>query len=274
MSDLQKITRNGRTGYAVAEFPRDLLLRLTEYPDLPLRMGPAETIKAGNTALVLRANLPGPHGLVSVAYKRVTRKTSLKRISLIFGYNPTLRSFRIGKLIASLGIPTAKPLAVIVPSRLQIHQPSWLIAEWVSEATTLAGYAEASSRQTRRNNVQSDLAVATAVGTMLGKLHANRITHRDLKPQNVLVRVEAQKHTAEAFLIDLDGAQVRTRIGESVRWRNLSRLAVSLLPLDNRVIHEFLTAYLNAAGLPMNRKLAWRNLQTATRQRLSHRKAA
>lgn len=272
MSDLQKLKRNGRIAYAIADFPRDLLLRLTACPDLPLRMGPAETIKAGNSALVLRAKLPSQQGMVSVAYKRVIRKTSLKRISQVFGHNPTLRSFRMSNRLIELGIPTAKPLAVILPSRLKIHEPSWLITEWIDGAQTLANFAMTQHGRSSLADNSAGRIVAAAVGDLMGRIHANCISHRDLKPQNVLVRSNAQ--TAEAFLIDLDGAQDRSWISDNIRWKNLSRLAVSLLPLDRDVAYTFLTAYLKSADASIDWKYAWRQLELATTQRRSRRKVA
>lgn len=266
----QKITRGGWTAYAVAEFPRDLLIRLVECPDLPLRSGPAETIKAGNTALVVRASLPMHAGMASVAYKRIRRKTVLKKLTQAISRNRTLRTFLMGHRFLQHGIDTARPLAVIVPSRFDVASPSWLATEWV-DGETVASFAARIAQLAPSARKSAADAAAIALGTLLGKIHAARITHRDLKSQNLMLRRTADGET-RAAVIDLDGASFAGPAMSLRRWKDLARLAADaerwpVLRHSTRM--RFLKAYLHAAGLKDDRKSAWRRVSchVAARQR-------
>lgn len=257
----QKITRRGTTAYAVADFPRDLLIRLAECPDLPLRSGPAETIKAGNTALVVRASLPMHAGMTSVAYKRIRRKTALKKLTQAITRNRTLRTFLMGHRFVQHGIETAQPLAVIVPSRFDVAAPSWLATEWLDGETV----ADAATRLEQLSpSAQKSIADAAAVslGALLGKMHAAGITHRDLKSQNLMLKREADSET-RAAVIDLEGAAVAGPAVSLRRWRDLARLAADAesWPIVSQTTRmRFLAAYLNAARLKDDSKSAWRRV--------------
>jgi tRNA A-37 threonylcarbamoyl transferase component Bud32 len=274
---LQKFSRGGWTIYAASELPRDLLIRLAECPELPLRMGPAETIKAGGSALVVRACLPLGNSMRAVAYKRVLRKNLLKQITQALGENRTFRAFLAGQRLLMLGVATARPLAVIVPSRFDLHSPSWLATEWLDGAEELARFAARLRHRSTGREAPSADAAAVAVGTLLGRMHAAGIAHRDLKPQNIMLRFEGRSHLAKAYLVDLDGIRFVRRIGERVRWRNLARLAIgenrwAELRLTTR--YRFLVAYLAAAGTAGDVKSAWRRLAAATAARHAKRRAA
>ncbi len=294
----QKITRRGWTAYAVADFPRDLLIRLVECPDLPLRSGPAETIKAGNTALVVRASLPMHAGMTSVAYKRIRRKTVLKKLTQAITRNRTLRTFLIGHRFLQHGIETARPLAVIIPSRFDVAAPSWLATEWVG-GETVANFAERITQLAPSAQKSAADAAAIALGTLLGKMHAAGITHRDLKSQNLMLRIaltsprvagaaananapvreprnryEEEANTCvttgaafpshpamTAAVIDLDGAAFAGPAVSLRRWKDLARLAAdaeSWPVVCHTTRMRFLVAYLHAAGLKVDSKSAWR----------------
>ena len=272
----QTLARSGRTGYAVTDLPRDLLIRLVECPELPLRMGPAETIKVDTSVLVLRATLPFGGQIGSIAYKRVCRPNWLKQATQSLGPNRTLRVFRTGHRLLTLGIATARPLAVIVPSRFNPSAPSWLATEWLEDSANLAAFAERCRRLPHAERSRRAAAVAVAVGSLLGRMHAAGIAHRDLKPHNIMVRFDLTTGQASAALVDLDGVRFGRAVREERCWKNLSRLTIGeegWRDLEQSHRWRFLRSYLTAAGLSVEPKVAWRRLTDVTQARQARRAA-
>ena len=270
---IQTVSRGSRTVYAAAELPRDQLLRLVEYPELPLNRGPAEIIKAGNSALVVRTELALGPLMKSIMYKRVTRKTWVKQVTQSLGVNRTLRTFLVGHKLLERGVPTARPLAVIVPGRFQLGEPSYLATEWLTGAENL----DACVRSKHTGQSRSIRAIANATGELLGKLHAAGAAHRDLKSQNLMVRYAAQTATADLFAVDLDGVSFPAQLTDSIRWRNLSRLAVceqGWKRFGPATRLRVLQAYLTAAGRSRAEwKREWRGIAAATAVRQERRAA-
>ncbi len=61
-----QLTRPRGTGYAVTGFSRACLIRLIDFPEMPLRTNVHETVKAGGTALLVRTEFPFEHKQVAV----------------------------------------------------------------------------------------------------------------------------------------------------------------------------------------------------------------
>ncbi len=273
---LQTLTRGGRTVHAVADLPRDLLVRLAECPELPLRMGPAETIKAGGSSLVVRAELPIGGRRVSVAYKKARRKTWIKRLTQLLGRNRTLRSFRAGHRLLELGVATARPLAVVVPGRFDGASPTYLAAEWLEGTEDAAAFGRRCLKLSPRERQRRSAAAAEAVGTLLGRMHAGGVAHRDLRAENLMVRHVPATGRVDAFLIDLDGISFRRSLDDRLRWKNLSRLGICLdgwRAFGPGTRQRFLWAYLAAAGGRIDRKAASERLTAATADRQARRAA-
>src|SRR5690606_34782469 len=109
----RRLARGTRAGCAVPEFSHACLVRLLEYPALPLRIDTREIVKAGHTALIVRTELPVAGRLVPVAYKRVRRKNWWKVLTALLRPNAALRTWRLGHELLARGIATARPLAAI-----------------------------------------------------------------------------------------------------------------------------------------------------------------
>lgn len=275
----QTYSRRGRTGSAVADLPREVLEQLVANPDGPLRREPVVTVKDGDGVLVVRASLELKTGFVPVAYKRVQRSSLLKRLTQTIGPNRARQAFFAGHRLLEHGIATARPLAVVVPSRFDTAAPTWLATEWVQDAVDLAEYFARNRRTDSSNRQRTNAAtVAVAVGRLIGRMHATGITHRDLKPQNLMIRCGSLPDDVEVIAVDLDGIRFPGRISERRRWKNLSRLAIGdsgrgWPGIDRAVLGRFLLAYLEAAGLSISCRSAWQRLSAVTAARLARRAA-
>lgn len=268
-ADSYALRRPTGTGFAVGRFPRDLLIRLTDYPDLPLRMSAHDTIKAGRSTLLLRLQLPIGGKMTSVAYKRARFKHWWKAVGALFRPNAVLRTWRLGRELERHGISTAAPLAAIVPSRWSWRKPSYLMTVWLDDTQNVSVYGQSLSDLPGRIRHRRARSAAKTVGQLLGTLHARGFSHRDLKPANILL-VPDDSDGVEAYVIDLDGARQHRHVSRHRRLRNLSRLAVAAddCAATRSDQLRFLKAWLIASDAdPADWKRWWRDLSRITRRR-------
>jgi tRNA A-37 threonylcarbamoyl transferase component Bud32 len=248
---------------------RDTLVRLVDFPELPLRIHTKDTIKAGRTALLVRGEIPIGRRMVSVAYKRIERRNGWKVLSACLFGNRTLRTWRMGLTLLRLGIPTAAPLLAVVPRWYRPANASYLACEWLSQGRNLTQYAAWLSELSPREAQERLYAAAKSLGDLVGKLHANRVSHRDLKAGNLLL--VNKPSSVEAYVIDLDGARRYVWLPRFRRQRDLSRLVLAMRS-DSQVTNasrlRFLLAYLQASReQPFDWKLHWRRLARLTQER-------
>lgn len=273
---IDRLVRPHGVGHAVHDFSHACLIRLVDFPEMPLRTSAVETVKAGHTALIVRSEFPVGGHAVSAAYKRVRRNSWWKRLGDLFRKNTCLRNFEMGLELLRRGVATARPLAVIVPRNWTGPAESYLATEWIEGGANLyrfLGEVRNTSPERRHEEVAS---VSRAVGRLLGCMHARGVAHRDLKPGNILVQRESQ--VAKAFVVDLDGVTIRREVARGLRARNVSRLVVTLTT-DCRLVSRTnllrgLKEYLAAAEMPeVAWKTVWREISAETARRAGSRSA-
>jgi tRNA A-37 threonylcarbamoyl transferase component Bud32 len=268
-----RLVRPNGIGYSVAEFSHACLIRLIDYPALPLQTNTQETIKAGRTALIVRTEFPLQDQHVPVAYKRVRRRNWLKVLTAFVRTNRTLRTYRLGHLFLKRGITTARPLVAIVPRFHRIGGDSFLLTEWIEGSINLHHYLEWLGEIDPQDQSQKLNAVAEKLGDLLGRMHSCGISHRDLKPSNLLVADRGEG--ISVYIIDLDGADVSYRVSRKRRDRDLARLVVGLERMGligNSLRLRFLKAYQYGSDSPLdNWKESWRRLVLSS-ERLTARK--
>lgn len=264
-----RVKRARNVGYATLGISRDTLIRLIDFPDLPLRIHTHDTIKAGRTALLVRGEFPIGGRMVSVAYKRIERRSGWKVLSAwVFG-NRTKRTWRMGLTLARLGIPTAAPLLAVIPRWYRPAGASYLACEWLNQGRNLTEYAAWISKQPPLEAQRRLHSAAKSLGELIGKLHTNRVSHRDLKAGNLLL--VNKPSSVEAYVIDLDGAQRYVWLPRFRRLRELSRLVLAMrsnLMLTRTARLRCLQAYLQSAGEKSTRwKSYWRRLDRLAQYR-------
>jgi len=267
--DYYKIISSTGVGYAVANFSRDCMLRLVDYPEYPLRANPCITIKQGNTALLVRTELPIAGRMTAVAYKRVCRKNWWKKLASFFRPNRTLHSWTVGHELLRHGITTPRPLAVVTPHRIRAMQESYLAVAWVDNSQNLYTFGEELRNCDTQQRGRLLKQAAVSLGALVGKLHAAHFSHRDLKGGNLLVGITAKG--IESHIIDLDGVDQNAQLSNYRKQWNLSRLEESIRRFEfvsytDRV--RFLKAWLAENSMqPEQWKSLWRTIRQMANSR-------
>ena len=138
--------------------------------------------------------------------KRYNFKKPLNLIKDIFRPSKAKKSFRLGYHLELLGIPTARVVAVAEDRVFGFLIRSFLIMEEVSTAVTLGSTGDRDG-------------LATRVGKLIGRLHHEGFSHRDLKESNLLIDEQGKPH-----LIDLDGLTYDGKVAPKAAIANLIRL--------------------------------------------------
>ncbi|HWG45933.1 MAG TPA: lipopolysaccharide kinase InaA family protein [Gemmataceae bacterium] len=117
--------------------------------------------------------------------------------------------------VAARQVPTMEPLAIGETCRGAGPRCSFLITRALPETRPLNSFLESTLPQwpaPRRTHMRQRLAVA--LGQLLARMHDAGITHHDLHPGNLLLRLDADDRP-ELFLIDLHAIH----LGAPLSWR-------------------------------------------------------
>jgi tRNA A-37 threonylcarbamoyl transferase component Bud32 len=189
----------------------------------------ANLLKAGRSATV-----GGGDGLV---LKRYNLRRFARLLKDLFRSSPAAASFRKAYHLELAGIPTARPLAMAERRRFRFLINSYFLMEEIPGAMSLDEWLKANPWS--KNEIK-------AVGALVGRLHGQGFSHRDLKASNILFDTLGRPH-----LIDLDGLAYVGEIGDSRAAGDLNRLArggEKWIQLKSETRRLFLRAYCRARG--------------------------
>lgn len=269
-----QLVRPRGMGYAVRNLSPACLTRLIDFPEIVLRSRSCKIVKSGRTATLVRTEIPVEGRMVPVAYKRVRRRSWIKVLGALIGSNGTLRSWRMGHILLNRGVQTASPLAVVVPHRHAANRESYLATRWIGGAVNLHEFIRGTGRLPAAERNRRLKSAARSLGELIGRLHAAKIGHRDLKLGNLLAVELAQR--VETYVIDLDGARVRMQLSRRRKARNLSRLAFDgavYRCLGHATRLRFLKSYLSASSdSTWSWKDAWRQIEKLTADRMARKR--
>jgi tRNA A-37 threonylcarbamoyl transferase component Bud32 len=198
--------------------------RIVASPDRFLEKG-ATLLKAGRSATVGSGD-----GFV---LKRFNLRRPGRLIKDLFRRSPAMAAFRKAYHLELLGIPTARPVAAAEHRVFRFLVRSYFLMEEIPGAVSLAERLKSGSGADRR--------MIERLGELIGRLHREGLSHRDLKTNNILFDAQG-----EPYLIDLDGLAYFQSIPESRAAADLNRLARGVQqfgPLTHRQWFIFLRVY-------------------------------
>lgn len=257
--------------YAVRDLPRPLVERLLRDPDELWHSQADRPLKISFGSLVVAAELTDPTtgASRSVVVKRLRAKSFWKRCADAFRRSRALQAWYRGHALAARGILTARPLVVYEPCGA--GGDGYLITERLVDAQDVHLYAWGLAQRSESERRRRVRQACDVLGRLIGRLHDQGFTHRDLKANNLMVRETPAG--LEAFLIDLDALRHGSRSTQKVCARDLTRTALSAEMHDwvsrtDRL--RFLRSYLKQYS-PQSRgdwKPWWRTIAEQVREEL------
>jgi serine/threonine protein kinase len=188
-------------------------LRLNEW----LAAGQAHTVKDGPHRTVYHVVLPGRD-----FYLKHNRQTDRRAwLRELVRPSKARGEYEHALAVAARGVPTVEPLAIGEPCPGTGSRHSFLITRTLPETRPLNSFLESTLPQwpaRRRARLRQRLAVA--LGHLLARMHDAGITHHDLHPGNLLLRLDADDRP-ELFLIDLHAVRLGAPLSGRARRANL-----------------------------------------------------
>jgi hypothetical protein len=281
----RKVKAPGVVGHAVTEIAAADLAALASDPDAPFRMPGVRVHKESASATVIEMDFPVNGQMRRVIYKRF-RVTSLKDpLASLFRPSPALRSWIHGQGFRERGLPTARPFVVLHRQKFGLLHEGYLLTEKIAHAADLHEYLHTLKSAPSGERLDLLRRLIERVARTIRALHQRRLSHRDLKAANVLVRrwdappdepsaysqdIQNLLYMPESsvWLIDLVGVEVNRELSRGRRVQNLSRLNASFhahpgITRTDRL--RFLLTYLNCGAFGRcDWKNWWRKIDRAT----------
>jgi tRNA A-37 threonylcarbamoyl transferase component Bud32 len=217
-------TANGRV-FAVRGIATGKLTALADHPERLLYDRLRRPVKWSHSSEVVETTIDVSGVPTSVVLKRCGYKSRFKAFLGRFRRSRALAAWQRGHALLARGIPTARPLVVSEPRGGWFARDSYLVTERIAGAVDLHEYARRLASRTTPDRERRVRQLAQSVGTLIGRMHAAGLSHRDLKANNLIVVERAG--SVDVLMIDLDGLRVRRTVGPATRSRDLGRLATS-----------------------------------------------
>jgi tRNA A-37 threonylcarbamoyl transferase component Bud32 len=189
---------------------------LSRLPKL-LKDGRSATVGAGGGLVLKRFN-----------FRRASRL-----FKDLFRSSPAFSSFRKAYHLELLGIATARPVAAAERRFCRFLLRSYFLMEEIPGAVSLLERLGAGPG--------IEPALIESVACLIGRLHREGFSHRDLKATNIVLDAEGRPR-----LIDLDGLSFVGEVSRARARKDLERLARSVgerLPIGRPELTRFLKIY-------------------------------
>lgn len=271
--------------HSAGELPVELLDRLSQNPFSVLLESLDRPVKIGHGGVIVQARISAGSDEIRVAVKQYRPQNWWKSLCGLFRPTRAFRGWRMGRLLRAKGVATPQPLLACREIGWSEGGRSYLATRWIEAAENLHAYGWRLLARPASKRFRSAVRCAESLGSLIGRMHAAGVAHRDLKAANLLVveygedmdGLENPSYTGgiSTWLVDLDGATIPLRLSDARRAANLARLAASLEAhpwVSSTICCRFLRAYI--AAFPPGRadwKWLWRRVE-ARRRRIVRRK--
>ncbi len=179
-------------------------LRLAEW----LASGAAQVVKEGPHRTVYRVVLPG----LDFFLKHYPVSDSRARLRSLVRPSKARREYDRTRGVIARGVPTVEPLAVgesLGPG----PAASYLLTRTLPDAVPLNAFLDNPPGWGPRRRARFRQRLAGALGRLLAHMHDAGVSHDDLHPGNILLRLEADD-LPRLYLIDLHAV----RLGPPLPW--------------------------------------------------------
>ena len=261
-------------GYAVRGLDPAALARWA--PDPATVLGElAERWKDSRSAAVGPLTLGLSDARVECVAKLFRAKPGWRRLKRIGRLTPAERSWCYGHNLLDRGLPTARPLCLIRPSRLGA---ALVVFERVPAALDLPAALDAALRLPPEACREMLAAWADRLADLVRTMHRRGVRQRDLKASNIVMAGAAlDMASATPVLIDLVGVEAFDRPAPgAARLADLARLAASVAArgdIRRGVTLRFLRRYL-APHERAEWKRWWRGVSAAAAVKVARNRAA
>ncbi len=179
-------------------------IRLQEW----LATGAARVVKQGLHRTVYHVVLPG----LDFHLKHYPLTDTRSRLRQLLRPSKARTEYRRALAVAARGVPTLEPLAFGECGAA--IQSSYLITRTVPGVCPVDSFLEQTlPRLPARRQTALRQALAKELGLFIARMHHQGITHDDLHPGNLLLRLD-ENDTPRLYLIDLHAV----RVGRSLSW--------------------------------------------------------
>ena len=240
--------------------PQDAPAAVIHAHDQALATG-AGVLKDGRRSAVTRVC----HADEALCVKEYRHLGALDRLKDWLRGSRAIRAWRVASQLASHGITTPKPVAVL--ERGGTH---YLVTRLIDDAVALDRLlAERFAGPLSRSELRAKRAMLRQLGRWLRRVHDCRIYHDDWSPKNFLAAPRADKWAF--YLLDLESVAVYKWLTRRRRVKNLAQLSDAQAGITDTDRMRFLLAYA-AGNEALLRGRFPREVLAATRRRTEARK--
>ncbi|WZO96421.1 lipopolysaccharide kinase InaA family protein [Isosphaeraceae bacterium EP7] len=259
--------------------PADLRALLAD-PEAPFRSPKSRLIKDSRTTTVIETEMTVLGRPTRVIYKRFNPKKRLEAILNLVRPSRAWRAWQAAQHLVSRALPTPQNLVYLSKSpgrglfrRLRAAETTYHAVVKAEDTVTLGAYVcqvlptlGAEEQVATRRRLLRELAL------LMRTLHERSLSHRDLKSENILVKVDGETGRFELSLIDLVGVRLSHPLPRDRRVQNLARVYLSLreMPGGTRsdILRFLLTYRPEARARGDEWKALWREVFAASKAKI------